>query len=88
MRACVHVTCPSSAKLQATIREERVQLKESQLKCMQLEDPLKRMENEIISHGVSLDNDASNSFLAILDQTNLQITPHMMLVFEQQQKDQ
>ena len=44
------------------------------------------MENEIISHGVTLDDDASNSFLAILDQTSLQITPHMKLVFEQQQK--
>ena len=78
------LTACSSAKLQATIREERVHLKESQLKCMQLEDRLKRMEDEISSHGVTLDDDASKSFLAILDQTNLQATPHMKLVFEQQ----
>ena len=44
------------------------------------------MENEIISHGVTLDDDASNAFLAILDQTNLQTTPNMKLVFDQQQK--
>ena len=85
-KAKAPLTACSSAKLQATVREERVQLKESQLKCMQLEDRLKRMENEIISHGVTLDDDASNAFLAILDQTNLQTTPHMKLVFEQQQK--
>ena len=85
-KAKAPLTACSSAKLQATIREERVQLKESQLKCMQLEDRLKRMEEEISSHGVTLDDDISNSFLAILDQTNLQTSPHMRLVFEQQQK--
>ena len=36
-KAKAPLTACSSAKLQATIREERVQLKESQLKCMQLE---------------------------------------------------
>ena len=44
----------SSAKLQATVRDERVKLKEAELKC---------------AHD-----------------TNLQSTPHMRLVFEQQQK--
>ena len=43
------------------------------------------MEKEINSHGVTLDDDVSNSFLAILDQTNLQASPHMKLVFQQQQ---
>ena len=80
------LTACSSAKLQATVREERVKLKESELKCMQLEDRLNRMEKEINSHGVTLDDDVSNSFLAILDQTNLQASPHMKLVFQQQQK--
>ncbi len=61
-------------------------LKESQLKCAQLESQLKRIEDEIIFHGVTLDNDVSNFFLSILDQTDLQITPHMRLVFVQQQK--
>ena len=44
------------------------------------------MEDEISSHNVRLDDDVSNSLLSILDQTDLQITPHMRLVFEQQQK--
>ena len=83
-KACL--TACSSANLQAIVREEQVQLKESQLKCMQPENTLKRVENEIVFHGATLDDNASNSFLAILYQTNLQTTPHMKLVFEQQQK--
>ena len=58
-KAKAYLTACSFAKLQATFRGERVQLKESQLKCMQLKDQLKRMKNEIISHGVTLDDDAS-----------------------------
>ena len=76
----------SSAKLQATVRDERVKLKEAQLKCAQLEKRIQRMEEEINSHGVSIDDEMSNSFLSILNDTNLQSTPHMRLVFEQQQK--
>jgi hypothetical protein len=53
---------------------------------MQLEDRVKRMGEEISYHRVRIDDDLSNSFLAILDQTDLQATPHMRLVFEQQQK--
>ena len=76
----------SSAKLQATVRDERVKLKEAELKCAQLEKQIQRMEEEINSHGVRIDDEMSNSFLSILNDTNLQSTPHMRLVFEQQQK--
>ena len=75
----------SSAKLQATVRDERVKLKEAELKCAQLEKQIQRME-EINSHGVRIDDEMSNSFLSILNDTNLQSTSHMRLVFEQQQK--
>ena len=75
----------SSAKLQATVKDERLKLKEAELKCTQLEGRIKRMEAEISSHGVRIDDEMGNSFLSILDQTNLQSTPHMRLVFEQQQ---
>ena len=76
----------SSAKLQATVKDERLKLKEAELKCTQLEERIKRMEEEISSHGVRIDDEMSKSFLSILDQTNLKTTPHMRLVFEQQQK--
>lgn len=87
-KAKAPLTACSPAKLQETVREDRIKLKESEFRCMQLEDRVKRMEEEIGSHGVRIEDDLSNSFLAILDQnqTNLQATPHMRLVFEQQQK--
>ena len=53
---------------------------------MQLEDRRNRIDKEINSHGVTRDDGVSNSFLAILDQTNLQASPHMKVVFQQQQK--
>ena len=61
----------SSAKLQATVRDERVKLKEAELKCAQLEKQIQRMEEEINSHGVRIDDEMSNSFLSILNDTNL-----------------
>ena len=78
----------SSAKLQATIKDERLKLKEAELKCTQLEGRIKRMEAEISSHGVRIDDEMGNfsQFWSILDQTNLQSTRHMRPVFEQQQK--
>ena len=76
----------SSAKLQATVKDEKLKLKEAERKCTQLDGRIKRMEAEISSHGVRIDDEMGNSFLSILDQTNLQSTPHMRLVFEQQQK--
>ena len=44
------------------------------------------MEEEIGTHGARIEDGLSDSFMAILDKTNLQVTPHMRLVFEQQQK--
>ena len=76
----------SSSKLLETIREDRIKLKECELKCSQLEERLKRMQSEIDTHGITLEDGLGDSFLAILDKTNLQVNPHMRLVFQEQQK--
>ena len=54
--------------------------------CNVHEERLKRMQSEIDTHGITLENGLGDSFLAILDKTNLYVNPHMRLVFQQQQK--
>ena len=76
----------SSSKLLQTIREDRIKLKECELKCSQPKERLKRMQSEIYTHGITLEDGLGDSFLAILDKTNLQVHPHIRLVFQEQQK--
>ena len=72
----------SSSKLLETIREDRIKLKDCEVKCSQLEERLKRMQSEIDTHGITLEDGLGGSFLAILDKTNLQVNPHMRLVMQ------
>ena len=44
------------------------------------------MQSEIDTHGITLEDGLGDSFLAILDKTNLQVNPHMRLLFQEQQK--
>lgn len=76
----------SSAKLVATVREDRIKLKEAELKCTQLEQRLERMNTEINNHGIQLDEGLQKSMLSILNTTDLATSPHMKLIYEQQQK--
>ena len=46
------LSCLSKEQLVATVKNTRVHLKESKLKCVQLEKRVQRMENEIKHHGI------------------------------------
>ena len=69
------------SKLVVTVKEDR-----SELKCAQLEQQLERMNSEINSHGIELDDGLQKSISSILNTTDLNASPHMKLIFEQQQK--
>ena len=78
-------TC-SSAKLVATVKEDRIKLKESELRCPQLEQRLERINSEINSHSIQLDDGLQKSMSSILNTTDVNTSPHMKLIFEQQKK--
>ena len=52
----------------------------------QLESRIKRMQNEIDQHGITLDSTLEDELTNITTATSLESTPHMKLVWEQQKK--
>ena len=73
-------------KLVATLKDTHVNSKEAKLKCDQLESRIKRMQNEIDEHGITLDCALEDELTNIVTATSLESTPHMKLVWEQQKK--
>ena len=85
-KAKAPLSCLTKEKLVATLKDTRVYLKEVKLKCDQLKSRIKRMQNEIYQHGITLDSTLEDELTKIITATSLESTPHMKLVWEQQKK--
>ena len=61
-------------------------VKASRLECKQLEGRIKELETKIKDDGVGISGSLENDILKIMGGQNLEATPHMKFVWEQQMK--
>ena len=71
------LTACGPAKLQATVRSER-------LHCKELEERLQTLEKKIEECGIQVDEAVDKDILQIMSGQNLDATPHMKFFWEQQ----
>ena len=73
------LSASSVPRLAATISKQR-------LHCKQLEQRIKKMEEEISSHGIKLSDNLEEDITSILGKNSLECSPHMKLFWEEQKK--
>ena len=68
------LSCLSKEQLVATVKDTRLNLKETKLKCAQLEKRVQRMENEIKNHGIRIETGLEKELTSIIANTSLEAT--------------
>ena len=75
------------APLSACSKEKLIMtVRESRLKCSQLETELKRLRKEINESGCNVSDELHSDLSSIFEKAAIEITPHMKLMWEEQQK--